>query len=805
MTHSHKPTKQVKHSPRNPLNERVTENIVRKMMEARGDIVGARIWEQIPDNEQIRKCLRHASKKQPSSGKNPGWGRPEFIVCFDKHPDFLIVVECKADIAAHEGGVDSAIGGAQHYATHLSKRYNTLAIAVSGTDKTTLRVNHFWHFKGDDSPKNAFGSEILRLDNYLEGYLEHPQVLNQSIEEMLMFTQNMNSHLHRLSIRSPHRSLLVSAILMALQDAGFANSYESRNSPDVLLQDIKNTMLGKMREAKLQEETYEAVKSSYRFMDAPGELTRGRVLVDLVRDIKEGVYSFRRTHEYYDILGHLYVEFLRYSNSDKGLGIVLTPPHITDLAVELIQTGPYDIVYDNCAGTGGFLVSAMKRMVKHAEGDRDKIHNIKRLGIVGVEYYPDIAALLSSNMFIHGDGRSNVFQGNCFDKEIKEKVSGKFKPTVGFLNPPFYTSTKKHDEMEFALNNMDALHSGGRCVALMPMQCALANKGKRLALKQKILENHTLEAVLSLPDELFHNSKTGVVTCMAIFTAHRPHPENKKTWFALCKNDGFVIKKPLGRCDPNGEWQKISEAWVQHYQNREYIAGFSTTRKVSADDEWCAEAYIDADYSTMLDLGIPFAVRDYAIFRVGREIARRLPGVSNNTEYALSSRPLSNQEVAIPSPDTWSSHFISDLFDVSGTKTTPLEYLDSIGNGKYPYVTTQATNNGVAGHFDHCTENGGVITVDSAVLGFASYQPIHFSASDHVEKLTPKFPLNPHLAMFLVAAINANRFRYSYGRKASQTRLQCMTINLPTLSNGRPDFELMGNYVCTLPFSAAII
>ena len=789
----------------NSPNERLTESIVRRKLDSCVAKTKARYWEQTPANERIRKCLRHASKSARAGKKKPGAGHPEFTVAFDEHQDFLAVFECKADIANHEGGINSAVGGALHYAGHLSRKYNTLAIAVSGTDISRLRVSHFWHFKGDAAPEPAFGGDLLTLGDYLAGYLDHPRVARQAMGDMLRFTQEMNDRLHTLQIPSPHRSLLVSAILMALQDRSFAKSYTEKKSAS-LLRDIKNTMLDEMQKAELQRDTFDAVAASYRFMDTPGELAKGRALIDLVADIDEQMHAFRKTHEYHDILGHLYVEFLRYSNSDKGLGIVLTPPHITQLAASLVQAGADDVIYDNCAGTGGFLVSGMKKMIESVKGDKTKEQRIKTRGLVGVEYQPDIAALLSSNMFIHGDGRSNIFRGDCFSKDIVGMVRDRYKPTIGMLNPPFRSSTGLRDEMAFALNNMDELAPGGRCVALMPMQCVLATRGKRLALKAQILENHTLEAVLSIPDELFHNSNVGVVTCMAIFTAHRPHPPNKKTWFARCKDDGYVIKKPLGRCDQMGRWEKIESMWVGRYHNRESVPGFSTACQVTAADEWCAEAHINTDYSKVPQTGIPVAIREYATFIAGREIARRLPAEENITleEYAFSSRPAKGKDVLLPPVNEWRTYSVPDLFDVSGTQTTPLADLNAIGFGPYPYVTTQATNNGVADYFNRCTEDGGVITVDSAVLGFASYQPAPFSASDHVEKLTPQFPMNAYLAMFLVATLNANQFRFSYGRKASQTRLREMTLDLPALPDGKPDFAIMEEYVSTLPFSAAI-
>ncbi|MDR2411137.1 MAG: N-6 DNA methylase [Candidatus Peribacteria bacterium] len=46
-----------------------------------------------------------------------------------------------------------------------------------------------------------------------------------------------------------------------------------------------------------------------------------------------------------------------------------------------------------------------------------------------------------------------------------------------------------------------------------------------------MLQEHTLEAVFSMPNELFFNSKVNVVSCIMIFTAKKPHPQNKKVYF----------------------------------------------------------------------------------------------------------------------------------------------------------------------------------------------------------------------------------------------------------------------------------
>ncbi len=54
-------------------------------------------------------------------------------------------------------------------------------------------------------------------------------------------------------------------------------------------------------------------------------------------------------------------------------------------------------------------------------------------------------------------------------------------------------------ELEFVLNNLEMLEKNGKCVCILPMQCALSQKGKTFELKKKLLENHTLEAVTCSP------------------------------------------------------------------------------------------------------------------------------------------------------------------------------------------------------------------------------------------------------------------------------------------------------------------
>ncbi|QMU65618.1 MAG: hypothetical protein GKR88_15915 [Flavobacteriaceae bacterium] len=187
---------------------------------------------------------------------------------------------------------------------------------------------------------------------------------------------------------------------------------------------------------------------------------------------------------------------------------------------------------------------------------------------------------------------------------------------------------------------------------------------------------------------------------------------------------------------------------------------------------------------------------------VPNRIIENLSNFKSSLENNLKQKPILSKRMHLDISN-WKLFSLSDLFTITGSKTTSKQELEEIGEGMFPNVTTQATNNGVDKFYDIYTEEGNILTVDSAVLGYCSYQPLRFSASDHVEKLIPKFKMNGYVAMFFVTILNLEQYRYNYGRKASQTRMKSISIKLPE-KKGQPDFELMENYIKSLPYSRSL-
>lgn len=118
---------------------------------------------------------------------------------------------------------------------------------------------------------------------------------------------------------------------------------------------------------------------------------------------------FTLDHYDFDIIGNFYGEFIRYTGGDKqGLGIVLTPKHVTELFSDIAKVNKNSVVLDICAGTGGFLISAMKKMTENVSADEKR--HILTNSLIGIEQEPQMFALAVSNMILRGDGKTNLYQ-----------------------------------------------------------------------------------------------------------------------------------------------------------------------------------------------------------------------------------------------------------------------------------------------------------------------------------------------------------------------------------------------------------
>jgi type I restriction-modification system DNA methylase subunit len=409
--------------------------------------------------------------------------------------------------------------------------------------------------------------------------------------------------------------MLISGILVALENEAFKKGYKVHNTAQELADSLVNSVVSEFMRSGLPQERIKNLKHAFSFIQVNATITADKdFFVGLIEQIDQNVKRFLATDQFYDAIGQFYVQFLRYANNDKGLGIVLTPAHIAELFADLAEVGKKSVVYDNCCGTAGLLIAAMKRMLKDAKSDEETEKAIKDQQLIGVEFQPHIYALAVSNMVVHRDGKTSIKNGDCFT--LTSQIRDKYKPTVGVLNPPYQTKNNPIHELEFVLNNLETLQPNGKCIAIVPFSCAIGEDRETSDRKRRIMEAHTLEGVMTMPADLFHDSDTNVVTCIMVITAHKPHPKGKKTWFGYWRNDGFIKVKNKGRIDADGRWDSIKTGWLTAYRNKTEIKGLGVMKEVSATDEWCAEAYMEPDWSRLNRDELTKTFKEFAVHRL---------------------------------------------------------------------------------------------------------------------------------------------------------------------------------------------
>jgi len=119
----------------------------------------------------------------------------------------------------------------------------------------------------------------------------------------------------------------------------------------------------------------------------------------------------------YEVLGQL-------SGKDVTVGQFFTPENVVTFMVKLAELHPSDVTDDPACGTARFLTHAMEDMIEKAKGTRDEnntIEHIKRDQLFGTDDDPTVAKLAKMNMYIHGDGKSNILDEDGltqFEKDV---------------------------------------------------------------------------------------------------------------------------------------------------------------------------------------------------------------------------------------------------------------------------------------------------------------------------------------------------------------------------------------------------
>lgn len=273
-------------------------------------------------------------------------------------------------------------------------------------------------------------------------------------------------------------------------------------------------------------------------------------------------------------MGYMFEELIRKfaEISNETAGEHFTPREVIKLMVNILFLNDREIltkkgitktIYDCCAGTGG--------MLSVAEEYLNELNPDARLEVFGQELNPESYAICKSDLMIKGQNASNIKKGNSISEDKLENEKFDYLIT----NPPFGVKWEK-----FAKNvkqEHEQLGHGGRFGAglpsvgdgsflfLMHLMAKMKPEGSRLALvfngsplfsgspsktknessiRQWIIENDLLEAVIALPNQLFYN--TGISTYVWVISNKKPAERKGKVQLINAIDFSKKMSKSLG-------------------------------------------------------------------------------------------------------------------------------------------------------------------------------------------------------------------------------------------------------------------
>ena len=543
----------------------------------------------------------------------------------DKQSRVAVLVETKQNFDQNYAKAKEQLNAYMSYERALTG-YSVIGI-LANTNDNRIRV---WR---DHIEEDTFLAEQTAITSFADyRNIVSPARINNK-EQVIRNTYKLNETLHGMGISEGLRSQFVGTCILALKNhlqyKGLSTSQILSGIYDVLSQLLNNDLnradkLSILHTKVLQDQKVRQLESKDII----------QVLDDISLDIMP--YINEDTAKGQDLLNLFFTTFNKYvGKADKNQAF--TPDHIVAFMCDVIGINRSTRVLDPCCGSGAFLVRAMtdalNDCVTEAERTEVKLHHI-----YGIEAEEKAFGLSTTNMLIHGDGNSNVVMKSCFD--LSQWIKDQHIDRV-LMNPPYnaqkpfcqpsYVAQWKKDCKEDPSKGLHYLYyiaetvGTGKLAVLLPMQCAIGDKGDIKKYKELMMQHHRLDAVFSLPAEMFYPGASVVACCMIWELGVRHQTANQPTFFGYFKEDGFTKRKNLGRVervDPQtgeGAWKAIHDKWLSLYQSRTAEVGLSAVQKVTYEDEGCAEAYMETDYNTLSEKDFIQKLVDYSAFLVQNE------------------------------------------------------------------------------------------------------------------------------------------------------------------------------------------
>lgn len=323
------------------------------------------------------------------------------------------------------------------------------------------------------------------------------------------------------------------------EESTFDYLYEHRNDKDLGSKiDIGLSLLEENNREKLTGESGSGVFRNISFNSS----NLGREKEKLTR-LKQLLTDFHTldlmpSHlENADVIGDAYQFLIESFAGDAGkkAGEFFTPKEVSQLLAELTRGKPGATIYDPTCGSGSLLIRAAKMV-----GDRN-------VAIYGQENNGSTWALAMMNMFIHDFDNASIRWGDTIRNPLhKENATTLKKFDVVVANPPF--SLKKWGKEEadndpfnrfwrgvppqgrgdwaFVTHMIESAKEGGGKVGVVVPHGVLFRGSSEGKIRQQVIEENLLEAVIGLPSNLFFG--TGIPAAIMIFSKSRANAEKPK-------------------------------------------------------------------------------------------------------------------------------------------------------------------------------------------------------------------------------------------------------------------------------------
>lgn len=253
-------------------------------------------------------------------------------------------------------------------------------------------------------------------------------------------------------------------------------------------------------------------------------------------------------------MGYIFEEIIRTYKSNAEAGDHYTPREVIELCIDLMisenvegmkKAGKIIRVYDSCCGTGGMLTTMKRKLTDPEDGLGISPNNVK---LYGQDVNPEAYAICCAEMLMLDENPANIREGNTL---TEDRFPGE-KFDLLITNPPFgveWKTEKATVERELTqpnnrfvagtprvsdgqllfLQNLLAKAEDDARIAIIlngsPLFSGDAGSGES-EIRRYVLENHLLEAIVALPDQMFYN--TGIYTYIWILSKKPNTRRNQK-------------------------------------------------------------------------------------------------------------------------------------------------------------------------------------------------------------------------------------------------------------------------------------